>query len=201
MEEALEELISQAQQGDRRALNALLQRYQQDVTRIAFRLLGPDADLEDVVQEAFVQLFRSIRSFKGQSKFSTWLYRVVSNVAKMHLRARRVRPRLAAIEAQERPRIHPEQLAPDDDADRCERVRAFYARLAELGEKKRTVLILHDLEGLSPAEIADIVEAPVMTVRTRLFYARKALYAALADDPHFEGLRLVKRALDGRSRS
>src|SRR5262245_54009121 len=90
----IDPLISRAQRGEPQALRELFRRYRSDVTRIAFRVLGPSADLEDVVQEAFVQLFRSLGSYEGNAKFSTWLYRVVTNVARMHVRKEQVRPRL-----------------------------------------------------------------------------------------------------------
>jgi RNA polymerase sigma-70 factor (ECF subfamily) len=179
----IDPLIKRAQRGEPQALRELFERYRADVTRVAFRVLGPSADLEDVVQEAFVQLFRSLRSYQGSAKFSTWLYRVVTNVARMHIRHERVRPRFdlaaaAAIEQQVSP-----EARPDAQAERNERLSALYAHLERLSERKRTVLVLHDFEGLPASEIAEIVGAPVLTVRTRLFYARKELYAALAGDP------------------
>src|SRR5262245_43757568 len=94
----IDPLIRRAQRGEQAALRELFQRYRSDVTRIAFRVLGPSADIEDVVQEAFVQLFRSLGSYRGEAKFSTWVYRVVSNVARMHLRREQVRPRLLAAQ-------------------------------------------------------------------------------------------------------
>lgn len=179
----LDPLISRAQRGEPQALRELFQRYRGDVTRIAFRVLGPSADLEDVVQEAFVQVYRSLGSYQGAAKFSTWLYRLVTNVARMHTRRERSRPRLDgsradALEAQSSP-----EPRPDAGAERSERLRALYSHLERLSERKRTVLVLHDFEGLPASEIAEIVQAPVLTVRTRLFYARKQLYASLAADP------------------
>jgi RNA polymerase sigma-70 factor (ECF subfamily) len=179
----IDPLIMRAQRGEPQALRELFERYRGDVTRVAFRVLGPSADLEDVVQEAFVQLFRSLHSYQGSAKFSTWLYRVVTNVARMHIRHERVRPRLepgtsALLEQQVSP-----EARPDANAERGERREALYRHLSMLSERKRTVLVLHDFEGLPASEIAEIVGAPVLTVRTRLFYARKELYAALAADP------------------
>jgi RNA polymerase sigma-70 factor (ECF subfamily) len=179
----IDPLIMRAQRGEPQALRELFDRYRVDVTRVAFRVLGPSADLEDVVQEAFVQLFRSLRSYQGSAKFSTWLYRVVTNVARMHIRHERARPRFefgagTLLDQQVSP-----DARPDAYAERSERLDALYRHLAVLSERKRTVLVLHDFEGLPASEIAEIVGAPVLTVRTRLFYARKELYAALAADP------------------
>src|SRR6188472_1207364 len=90
----LDPLIKRAQRGEPQALRELFVRYRGDVTRVAFRVLGPSADLDDVVQEAFVQVYRSLGSYQGTAKFSTWLYRVVTNVARMHRRRERARPQL-----------------------------------------------------------------------------------------------------------
>src|SRR6187397_2831115 len=144
----LDPLIRRAQRAEPQALRELFLRYRGDVTRVAFRVLGPSADLEDVVQESFVQVYRSLGSYQGTAKFSTWLYRVVTNVARMHLRRERSRPQLDGsardvVDAQVSPAGRP-----DADAERGERVRALYRHLEQLSERKRTVLILHDLEGL-----------------------------------------------------
>jgi RNA polymerase sigma-70 factor (ECF subfamily) len=180
----IDPLIRRAQTGEQRALRGLFERHRGDVARIAFRVVGPGPDLEDVVQESFVQVFRSLPSYRGDSKFSTWLYRVVTNVARMHVRRERSRP---ALTSEHKPVIDrmpsSEAARPDAAAERNERVRALYAQLEALSDKKRMVLVLHDLAGVSATEIAEIVGAPVLTVRTRLFYARKELYAALAKDP------------------
>jgi RNA polymerase sigma-70 factor (ECF subfamily) len=177
-------LIRRAQTGEPRAVRELFERHRGDVARIAFRVIGPSPDLEDVVQESFVQMFRSLASYRGDSKFSTWLYRVVTNVARMHVRHERSRPALTSEHMPVIDRMPSADGArPDAAAERNERVRALYAQLDALSDKKRIVLALHDLAGVSATEIADIVGAPVLTVRTRLFYARKDLYAALANDP------------------
>ena len=183
----IDPLITRAQTGDPRALREMLSRHRQDVARIAFRVLGPSPDLEDVVQEALVQVYRSLPSYRGDSKFSTWLYRVVTNVARMHVRHQRSRPPLTSEHVAAIERLTADGARPDLATERGERMRALYAYLSVLSEKKRTVLVLHDLSGVSPAEIAEIVGAPVLTVRTRLFYARKELYAALAKDPLLAG--------------
>jgi RNA polymerase sigma-70 factor (ECF subfamily) len=188
MVDAIDPLVRLVQRGDEHAKSELFKRYHKEVARIAARSLGPDADLEDVVQEAFIQIFRSIDGFRGTAKFSTWLYRLVTNVTRMHLRKRRARPQIAdgvPLELAMRP---DGSNSPEHAAERSFRVRRLYQHLDRLSEKKRTVLVLHDFEGLLPAEIAQIVEAPVLTVRTRLFYARRELYASLATDPELAGL-------------
>jgi RNA polymerase sigma-70 factor (ECF subfamily) len=180
-------VIERAQAGDATAFRELFVQHRGDVTRLVFRVLGQSPDVEDVVQDVFIHVYRSIGSFRGESKFSTWLYRLTVNVARMHLRRGRSRPRTVDVAVPERPRDS-EPDRPDTAIDRAQRIRALYELLDTLSEKKRTVLVLHDFEGLSAQQIAEIVEAPVLTVRTRLFYARKELYAALARDPRLAPL-------------
>lgn len=179
-------LVQRAQAGDERAFQEIFRRDRNVVSRLVFRLLGPDADLEDVVQDTFVHVYRSIGSFKGEAKFSTWLYRLTTNVVRMHLRRKRSRPRVVTDQVPETPAADgPQQEAPDETAARRQRAQTLYQHLDALSDKKRTVLVLHDLEGVSAEEIAAIVEAPVLTVRTRLFYARRELAEALTGSPVF----------------
>jgi RNA polymerase sigma-70 factor, ECF subfamily len=182
------ELLSKAAKGDRAAFHSLYLRHRPDVARLVFRMLGARSDLEDVVQEVFFQVFRSLKDFRGQSKFSTWLHRVTVNVVLMHRRAARSRP-VFAEEPSNDIAADPTNVSPDEDADRRERMRAFGRLLDRLAEKKRVVFVLHELEGIPPTEIATMVGAPVLTVRTRLFYARRELEAMLADEPSLASLQ------------
>lgn len=182
-------LVARAAAGDSHAFRTLFQRHRSDVARLVFRMTsGSGADLDDVVQEVFVQVFRSLPDFRGQSKFSTWLHRVTVNVVLMHRRSAKSRPVLSG-EAPSELVADEAQTLPDDDAERRERMRAFQRLLAKLADKKRIVFVLHELEGLSPAEISDIVGAPILTVRTRLFYARRELEAMLHEEPSLASLR------------
>jgi RNA polymerase sigma-70 factor (ECF subfamily) len=175
-----ESLLARAAAGDRTAFRDVYQRHRADVARLVFRMLGPRADAEDVIQEVFFQVFRSLKDFRGQSKFTTWLHRVTVNVVLMHRRAAKSRPVFADEPIQDG-QINAESVLPDEDFARRERMRAFSRLLDRLAEKKRVVFILHELEGLAPAEIAKVVGAPVLTVRTRLFYARPALTSVLRE--------------------
>lgn len=182
-----DDLLRRAGAGDAAAFREVFVRHKNDVARLVYRMLNAPADLDDVVQEVFVQVFRSLKDFRGQSKFSTWLHRVTVNVVLMHRRSAKSRPVLAPeaphdIVADER------RLLPDEEAERAERMRAFQRLLGRLAEKKRIVFVLHELEGMAPSEIADIVGAPVLTVRTRLFYARRELEEMLAEEPSLAGL-------------
>jgi len=183
-----EGLLRRAGAGDAAAFREIFIRHRADVARLVYRMLSVPADLEDVVQEVFVQVFRSLKDFRGQSKFSTWLHRVTVNVVLMHRRSAKSRPVLTE-EAPSDVVADDRQPLPDEEAERCERMRAFQRLLGRLAEKKRVVFVLHELEGLPPTEIADIVGAPVLTVRTRLFYARRELEAMLPDEPALANLR------------
>ena len=183
-----EGLIARASGGDTAAFRTLYERHRNDVARLVYRMLGARSDLDDVAQEVFFQVYKSLKDFRGQSKFSTWLHRVTVNVVLMHRRAARSRP---VYSEEAPPDITPDDdtLMPDEDADRRARVRAFSRLLDKLAEKKRVVFVLHELEGLPPTEIADIVGCPVLTVRTRLFYARRELEQLIAEEPALAGLK------------
>jgi RNA polymerase sigma-70 factor (ECF subfamily) len=198
-------VIARAQAGDAGAFRAVYERHRVDVARLVFRMLGRRADLDDVIQEVFVQVHRSLRDFRGQSKFTTWLHRVTVNVVLMYRRAARSRP-VFADESVPETRFDAAVTMPDDDVDRRERMRAFARVLEKLADKKRDVFVLHELEGLAPAEIARIVGAPVLTVRTRLFYARRDLEKLMLEEPALRAALEPARGSDveehdaGRSR-
>ncbi|MBK6463199.1 MAG: RNA polymerase sigma factor [Myxococcales bacterium] len=179
--------LQRAANGDAAAFRVLFARHRVDVQRLVFRMVGARPDLDDIVQEVFIQVYRSLRDFRGQSKFSTWLHRVTVNVVLMHRRAARSRPTYTE-EAPDDLAHDAKQVLPDEAAARHERMRAFGRLLDRLADKKRIVFVLHELEGKAPAEIAEIVGAPVLTVRTRLFYARRELEAMWQDEPSLKGL-------------
>jgi RNA polymerase sigma-70 factor (ECF subfamily) len=127
------------------------------------------------------------------------LYRVTVNVVLMHRRSLRSRPSFAS-DADDYEAVDAGPL-PDEHAARNSRVRAFYRLLDKLSEKKRTVFVLHEVEGLSPAQISELVSAPVLTVRTRLFYARREVVQLLADEPELRLLSLTQLARGDNQRS
>ncbi len=190
----VDELVRQAQRGDRAAFAELFRRHRGDVGRLVFRMLGPTADAEDVVQEVFLQVHKSLGEFRGQAKFTTWLHRVTVNVVLMVRRAARSRPVFAGEPVADQ---EPDRgILPDEDAARYARIAAFRRLLDRLPEKKRTVFVLHEIEGLAPAEIAEIVDAPVLTVRTRLFYARRELAVMMLEEPTLA--QLAEELAEGR---
>ncbi len=175
-------LVGRAREGDRLAFRRLFERHRADVARLVYRMVGPRSEIDDLVQEVFVQVHRSLRDFRGDARFSTWLHRVTVNVVLMHRRAVRSRPVLT----EELPpgTLEDEScVQPDEEADRRKRVLAFLELVQQVADKKRVVFVLHDLEGVSPQEISEIVDAPVLTVRTRLFYARRELEEKMRAHP------------------
>jgi len=182
------ELIERVRAGDTAAFRDLFRAHRADVARLAHRLLGSDSELDDIVQDVFLQVHRSIREFRGQARFSTWLYRVTVNVVLMSRRAARSRPALVESADFHVANRGDERALPDERLSQRQRVEAFRRLLDRLTEKKRTVYILHELQGIAPAEIAEIVSAPVLTIRTRLFYARRELQKMLRDEPALAAL-------------
>jgi RNA polymerase sigma-70 factor (ECF subfamily) len=190
-------LVERFNRGDPAAFSDLFRRHQKDVARLVARMLGTGGDVQDVMQEVFLQVFRSLPDFRGKSRLSTWIYRVGVNVVLMHRRAGRSRPVLAREELAPPP-ADPE-LLPDEQVERSLRVAALERLMDRLSEKKRTVFVLHELQGLSPVEIADIVGAPVLTVRTRLFYARRELISLIGREATLSHLfeELSEAAVEG----
>jgi RNA polymerase sigma-70 factor (ECF subfamily) len=174
-------LVARFKAGDRTAFRDLFARHRNDVVRLVYRMLGARGDVDDVVQEVFLQVHRSLRDFRGDAKFSTWLHRVAVNVVLMVRRAAKSRPMFTGELPEDA--SNDDAIWPDEDASRRERMRAFQRCIDKLSDKKRTVFILHELEGMPAAEISEVVEAPVLTVRTRLFYARKELAQLMREEP------------------
>lgn len=178
------DLVRRWRSGDEAAFSEIFNRYRSLVFGVLSHLMPNDPELEDVVQGAFVEVFRSLGSFEGRSKLSSWIARVALHVGYHHLRRRKSRP--ADYQAE---RGVPE-LA--DDSSRADPARAaeaaevmgrVHAILETLAPKKRTVFLLNDLQGLPQEEVAEIVGVRIATVRTRLFYARREFWKKAAKDP------------------
>jgi RNA polymerase sigma-70 factor (ECF subfamily) len=156
------------------------------VARLVQRLLGRTGDVEDVTQEVFLQVHRSLKDFRHGSRFSTWLYRVTVNVVLMQRRAQRCRPQL--VDGSDTVVTEDLTPLPDEQMAQRRRVRALCRIVERLSEKKRTAYLLHDIEGMPPADIARVVGAPVLTVRTRLFYARREIVGRMSEEPSLRAL-------------
>jgi RNA polymerase sigma-70 factor, ECF subfamily len=178
---AEDDLVARCRRGDKRAFREIWELYRVDVTRLLYRMVGRRSELDDLLQEVFVQVHRSIGSFRAESRLSTWIYRVAVNVALMYRRAAKSRPVLVAVPQE--PLLLDETSPPDEQLLRRRRIEALYRLLDRVSDKKRAVYVLHELEGMTPNEISKVVGAPVLTVRTRLFYARREVLAMLRDEP------------------
>jgi RNA polymerase sigma-70 factor (ECF subfamily) len=175
-------LVERCKAGEAEAFRALYSQHKRQVaSQLAF--LVPRSDLEDVLQDVFIEVFRSIRRFQGRSAFSTWLYRVVLHVA---MKARRRNGRTRPESRGELPDAPDPAAGPAEGALSRERMARVEALLEALSPKKRTVLVLHDLRGVEAARIAELTGSNIMTVRTRLFYARRELEKLAAADPALE---------------
>jgi RNA polymerase sigma-70 factor (ECF subfamily) len=173
------DLIRRCRLGERAAFERLYREHRRPVAANLYRVLGERAELEDLVQEVFVIAFRGLDRFRGEAKLSTWLYRICVNVALGRLRSRARRPPPAPYAEVAAERADGAASPEARLADREELARV--ARTLDLlSPKKRIVFVLHEIEGLDIDEIAEIVRAPRVTVRTRLHYARKEFYRRVA---------------------
>lgn len=173
------DVVDRARAGDAAAFRELYALHHRQVARqLAF--LVPRADLEDVLQDVFIEVYRSIRRFEGKSAFTTWLYRLTVHVA-MKSRRKHTRSRLDLVE--DLPERADEGASPADASLSAERQARVEALLQQLSPKKRAVLVLHDLQGVEAPRIAELLDTNLLTVRTRLFYARRELEALARQDP------------------
>jgi len=181
-EEQLDEhVVARAQQGDKRAFELLVRKYQYKIIQLVSRLVG-EADAPDVAQETFIKAYRALNGFKGNSAFYTWLYRIGINTAKNHLVSRGRRPADRDIDIADAELYgHTEHLSDIDTPEAAllsEEIKHKVAEtIAKLPADLRKAITLRELDGLSYEEIAGIMECPIGTVRSRIFRAREAIDA------------------------
>ncbi|MEK7387267.1 MAG: sigma-70 family RNA polymerase sigma factor [candidate division NC10 bacterium] len=176
-------LVERCRAGDVAAFEPLVEKYRQRVYRLAFNVLRDTEEALDAAQEAFIRAYQALPSFRGQSAFYTWLFRITMNVASDRVRQRTARGRAFGTE-----RVEEEEWertlvdrgeAPDAAAARAEERRRIQRALESLPEHHRAIIMLSDLEGLSYREIAEVLGIPMGTVMSRLHNARKRLRQAL----------------------
>lgn len=168
-------LIAATLAGDTAAFGRLVGLYQDRLYNSLLRVLGSAEDTRDVVQDAFVQAFLKLDSFRGSSAFYTWLYRIAFNLAMSHVRRERKTTSLDGLKDGCGREPIDGRPTPEVDLLKTERVAMVHAALAELSIEYRQILVLRELEGCRYEEIAEILELPVGTVRSRLFRARLQL--------------------------
>ena len=176
-------LLDRFARGDKTALDELFRRYRAVAYRVAYRLLGREADSLDAVQNAFIKVFTHLDRFQGNSSFKTWLLRVVCNAA---LDAGRVRKRDGRLEFYSMLAESPHDRAndeppPDSELERADLRRAIDTALAQLPEAQRQTFVLHVDGELSYQEVAETLGIAMGTVMSRLYYARQKLKTLLAD--------------------
>ena len=180
-----EELVAAAQGGDRNALDQLLRRHYERIYAVCRRVTGGTKDADDACQEALIKITRSLPRFDGRSAFGTWAYRIATNASLDELRKRKRRPALHSI-------LDDDGNVPEaDDPMAVKRVEAVADRLAldealgELGDDFKTAVVLRDIADLDYSEIAEILEIPVGTVKSRIARGRSALADHLRLDELF----------------
>ncbi len=178
-----EQLVERAQQGDKRAFELLVRKYQYKIIQLVSRLVG-DADAPDVAQETFIKAWRALKGFQGNSAFYTWLYRIGINTAKNHLVARHRRPSNQDIDVDDAEQFgHTAQMSDVDTPEALllsdEIKQTVGAAIAKLPPDLRQAITLRELEGLSYEEIAEVMDCPIGTVRSRIFRAREAIDVVL----------------------
>ena len=179
-----DKLVKRAKKGDARAFDLLVLKYQGRVAQLVSRYLNSPAEVEDLTQEAFIKAYRALPNFRGDSAFYTWLYRIAANAAKNHLVALGRRPSsdmaLDDSEVFDVPGRLKDHESPDE-VIMGQQLEALISRtIEELPVELRAALTLREFEGLSYEEIADVLECPIGTVRSRIFRAREAIDVRVA---------------------
>lgn len=174
----LRPLALAARDGESVAFTRLYERTREQAWRVLYRVVGNSPDLEDLLQEAYLQLMKALQSYRGDSKVSTFLHRVCVNVGLMYLRGKRRRPEELSDDVPEHPTT--EHHDPERAAQVKQAAALVQRALSLLSEEKAQVFTYHDLLGLKPEEIAELVDCPVNTVRSRLNRARADFTQAVA---------------------
>ncbi len=185
-EEQILSIIGDVLGGDANAFESIVREYEKNVYNLALRMSGDREDALDISQEAFLKAYHSLRSFRGDSKFSVWLYRIVSNTCLDFLRERKRRaevPLVRGDEGEEEPtQIRDESLSPEALLERRLTREALRRGLDSLPEDQRKILLLREIQGFSYEEIGRILSLESGTVKSRIFRARKKLCAFLTED-------------------
>ena len=174
------ELVQRVQQGDKSAYDLLVIKYQHKIVQLVNRFVKDPSEAQDVAQEAFIKAYRALGNFRGDSAFYTWLYRIAINTAKNYLVSRSRRYSDYEVDVQDAEQVeNAPQLKGMDTPDNVlmneQIIEAIKSAIEKLPEEMRTAIMLREFEGLSYEEIAQAMECPVGTVRSRIFRAREAI--------------------------
>lgn len=174
-------LVERAQKGDSRAFELLVSKYQRRLTRLLFRFIKDEHEVNDVAQEAFIKAYRALPNFRGDSAFYTWLYRIAINTAKNFLVVNGRQPVIQGSLATDEGELldlteqMPDYRTPETDLLNREIIHTVDAAVAGLPEELRQAIMLREMEGLSYEEIAQTMNCPIGTVRSRIFRAREVI--------------------------
>ena len=174
-------LVERAQKGDSRAFELLVSKYQRRLTRLLFRFIKDEHEVNDVAQEAFIKAYRALPNFRGDSAFYTWLYRIAINTAKNFLVVNGRQPVIQGSLATDEGELldlteqMPDYRTPETDLLNREIIQTVDAAVAGLPEELRQAITLREMEGLSYEEIAQTMNCPIGTVRSRIFRPREVI--------------------------
>jgi RNA polymerase sigma-70 factor (ECF subfamily) len=174
------QLVVRVQQGDKRAFDLLVLKYQHKIHSLISRYVRDQVEVQDVAQEAFIKAYRAINNFRAESAFYTWMYRIAINTAKNHLVSRSRRPPATDVDVDESvdyagANVLLDQQGPESILHGEEVAVVVRDALESLPEDLRTAVTLREFDGLSYEDIADVMSCPVGTVRSRIFRAREAI--------------------------
>ena len=175
-----QQLVERVQKGDKRAFDLLVLKYQHKIFAVISRFIRDHAEVQDVAQDAFIKAYRALPNFRGESAFYTWMYRIAINTAKNYLVARNRRPPASDVDVDDaeffagNDAMH-EMNTPERNLLRDELQAVIDQAFRDLPEDLRMAVTLREIDGLSYEEIAEAMEYPIGTVRSRIFRAREAI--------------------------
>jgi len=181
------DLVRHARRGDLKAYDELVRRYQERIYATIYHMTANHEDTNDLAQESFIKAYTALKSFKGGSSFYTWLYRIAVNKTINFLKQRRNKHHLSLNDMDFNAEHDPDLVAlisdktPHRDVNLSELQKKLNEALLKLSEPHRMVVVLHDVQGVSHEEIAEVLGCNIGTVRSRLFYARQQLQGYLAE--------------------
>ena len=178
-----EELVARSIRGDAESFNQLILRWERPIYALAYRTIGREEDARDVCQETFLRAFRALPGFRGQAKFSSWLYRIALNLCRDWMRRERRSPMMQAPEGVDLMELAAETEPSESIEDlvaRQDLTEVVKRAMARLPEGQRTAIVLKEYHGLTFQEIADLVGCPLSTVKTRLYQGLTILRRELA---------------------
>jgi len=189
-----EELVSRSMGGDSESFNQLIKRWERPIYALAYRTIGREDDARDVVQETFLRAFRGLSGFKGQAKFSSWLYRITLNLCRDWMRRQRRAPVIATPDGVDLVELAGESAnveTADAAVGRRELSRLVARAMTALPEEQRAAIVLKEYHGLTFQEIADLLGCPLSTVKTRLYQGLIVLRKELERSGIHSGTRTV----------